>query len=190
MSEPKVKQYLVDCLQDSFELVQEQTGVDPITGEKGRIDFLAYPKGHLIDRGFVPQWFGVECKYKDEFSGSAINMLFAQAVTYRRMIFNGVGLPFVFIFSNEQVYKYTWRKRAHVDQWITLLNSYQYLHIGELRIEKDHWALRFGHMNSPYFDSKTMARGHGNHGLAMYVGNATQKRQLITDHIEQRYYAA
>lgn len=83
--ESKIKLNIYKYLADDFDLFEEVPGNNPLANKKVRIDFLANPKKHLIDRGFSNIIFGVEAKHisAENEPMKKIKNIFWQAITYR-----------------------------------------------------------------------------------------------------------
>jgi hypothetical protein len=67
--EPELKTWLEAHLSEDFVLKPEVVGRHTSKGERVQIDYVAYPKPHLIEQGFVPDYFGIEAKYLDQADG-------------------------------------------------------------------------------------------------------------------------
>lgn len=105
-SERELKQWLESHLSEDFELYSEVPGQHIATGTRVQIDYLAYPRQHLIDQGFAATHFGIEAKHLepfDRFSHKASRALW-QAVSYSDAAFELNGLTvrpkFALLFSN------------------------------------------------------------------------------------------
>lgn len=106
VDEPDLKQWLADHLSQDFELTAEVTGRHLAENVHVEIDFMAYPKPHLIEAGFVPWHFGIEVKHfnqNDGFSRKASRALW-QTVSYTDSEFEIAGSAvrprFALLFSN------------------------------------------------------------------------------------------
>lgn len=106
LSETELKQWLVEHLAEDFCLYPEVTGKHAAEGVRVQIDYIAFPKPHLIAAGFVQAHFGVEVKYlnqQDGFSHKASRGIW-QTVSYTDSVFEldgqSVRLKFALLFSN------------------------------------------------------------------------------------------
>ncbi len=103
--ESNLKEILIGQLNSDFILLSEISGVSDFYNKKIKIDILAYPKEHLVDNGFDPEWFGVEIKHFDKPGDSGkLSRFIWQAITYQHAIYNlknTIIKPlFVLCFSN------------------------------------------------------------------------------------------
>jgi hypothetical protein len=105
-SEAELKVWLVAHLAEDFELHPEVAGRHVPEGVRVIIDYLAYPKPHLLAHGFAPAHFGIEVKYlgqADGFSHKAARGLW-QTVSYTDSEFylGGAAIrpKFALLFSN------------------------------------------------------------------------------------------
>ena len=62
-SEKELQHWFTTHLQEDFHIYKEVPGVHLAENTNVRIDFILYPKEHLISEGFVEEPFGVEVKY-------------------------------------------------------------------------------------------------------------------------------
>ncbi len=112
MDEPKLKRLLQLGIEKDFDILPEVTGTNIVEHDEVRIDFMCYPKQHIIDAGFHPAWFGIEVKHipqKDDGSHtsgttSKITRLFWQAISYAQSEFNienqNIRPAFVLVHTN------------------------------------------------------------------------------------------
>lgn len=63
MSEKELKQWFKQHIEEDFDIYEEVSGVHLAENVNVRIDFVLYPKLHLIKEGFVEEPFGIEVKY-------------------------------------------------------------------------------------------------------------------------------
>ncbi|MBT2336537.1 hypothetical protein J7E49_21820 [Variovorax paradoxus] len=105
-SEAELKVWLAAHLSEDFDLSPEVAGRHVAEGVRVIIDYLAYPKQHLLENGFAPAHFGIEVKYlgqADGFSHKAARGLW-QTVSYTDSEFflDGVTIrpKFALLFSN------------------------------------------------------------------------------------------
>jgi hypothetical protein len=105
-SEPELKEWLELHLAQDFILWPEVVGKHTSEGVRVQIDYVAYPRQHLIDHGFAPVYFGIEVKYLDQTEGFTHKASRAvwQTVSYTDSVFSVDGemrrLKFALLFSN------------------------------------------------------------------------------------------
>jgi hypothetical protein len=90
-NEDCLKNKIKEMLDDDFILRDSVKGINPVENKKVIIDYMLYPKIHLIENGFDPHWVGVEIKYIKDFSESdrgKKSQLLWQAITYSQSIFD------------------------------------------------------------------------------------------------------
>lgn len=63
VSETELKKWFLEHVSEDFDIKEEVPGTHASEGVGVRIDFLLYPKKHLIKAGFVKDYVGVEVKY-------------------------------------------------------------------------------------------------------------------------------
>lgn len=83
-TEAELKQWLTAHLVEDFDLFPEVPGRHVAEGVTVQIDYLAYPRPHLLAAGFLPSHFGIEVKHlnqADGFSHKAARALW-QTVSY------------------------------------------------------------------------------------------------------------
>lgn len=68
-SEKELKKWFKRYVEEDFLIYEEVSGVHLAENIGVRIDFILYPKPHLIEEGFVEEPFGVEVKYFKQESG-------------------------------------------------------------------------------------------------------------------------
>ncbi|WP_406639039.1 hypothetical protein [Pectobacterium brasiliense] len=61
-SEAELKEWMFNLLKYDFHIYQEVTGTHITENLKVRIDYVLYPKAHLVKQGFEPAPFGIEVK--------------------------------------------------------------------------------------------------------------------------------
>ena len=153
-SEKELKQWLVEHLAEDFFLYPEVTGRHAAEGVRVQIDYLAFPKPHLVAAGFVPAHFGVEVKYLNQqegFSHKASRGIW-QTVSYTDSVFDLAGqsvrLKFALLFSNlsfadeRSLLEHLGQKyeNDHVT-WHALLQLANHANVGNLEIKgsRDAW---------------------------------------------------
>ena len=139
-----------------------------------RIDFLAYPKDHLIERNFEPLWFGIEVKspaVKIEPQKNVLDLA-KQAIDYTESKYGEIIPNFILIFPS--MYHFFHAQDRMTAEFVTFLYHFrsfiQRMKVGTMHIyAPGDWAIRFG--SQRYFSSK---RGRGNVknlGTKRYIGS-------------------
>lgn len=138
MNEPTLKSLVQRGLQQDFEILPEISGINLVENDHVRIDFMCYPKKHVIDSGFYPCWFGIEVKHipqQDDGSHipgttSKITRLFWQAISYGQSEFDienkKIRTAFVLVYTN------TIRSRGNTDLFNNLAMLGLYGNVGIL----------------------------------------------------------
>ncbi|MDA1330419.1 MAG: hypothetical protein O3B43_05080, partial [Chloroflexi bacterium] len=67
LAENALKSDLISVISQDFEILEEVSGKVLVTQEAVRIDYLAYPRPHIVEMGFAYKWFGIEVKYFPDF---------------------------------------------------------------------------------------------------------------------------
>jgi len=152
--EDDIKNAIASTMSDDFILSPEVWGNCIIDGTRVRIDFMAYPKQHLIDLGFDAQWFGIEAKSLLRRDGNPIhglgkiNQLIWQVISYAQSTFNidqaRIRPMFVLICTDRVPYEYC-------KEWKTLIGLAQYGNVGMLDLAP-RWSIHFS--NALYFASE------------------------------------
>jgi len=62
MDESFYKQQVLSVLGNDFIIYEQVEGVFPIGNIKVIIDFIVFPKNHLLEKGFEPIYVGIEVK--------------------------------------------------------------------------------------------------------------------------------
>lgn len=153
-SEAELKAWLVAHLSEDFELYPEVAGRHVAEGVRVIIDYLAYPKPHLLANGFVPAHFGIEVKYlgqADGFSHKAARGLW-QTVSYTDSEFYlddvTIRPKFALLFSNisfESEHQLLNRLGMELENdralWSGLLQLANHANVGTLEIKgpRDAW---------------------------------------------------
>ncbi len=136
--EKELKTKFIKLVNTDFRVFPNVVGKDLIDDEKVIIDFMLYPKEHLIKAGFDPVWFGVEVKHFG-ISGETGKMahFIWQCITYFQSMFkidNTFERPaFVLGFSDvenvnpERNDSFSQNTRS---QWIGMLRVAGFPHVG------------------------------------------------------------
>jgi len=87
--ERRLQQLLAMKMASDFYVKPEVTGHFMISGTANRIDCCMFPKQHLIEKGFVKEWIGVEVKVPEPNTARAgkVGRLLWQAVIYSQSKF-------------------------------------------------------------------------------------------------------
>jgi hypothetical protein len=186
MNEDELKAVVRSVLGSDFLMKEEVDGLHLLTGEQVKIDFLLYPKDHLIASGFERIWVGIEVKSPNVKEPVKNGLKLAwQAITYTQSEFGDIRPAFVLVYP-------------HLKEFFPLLtaintqNDCKYNHsdahlltcfvqkgnVGYLETSRDGaWKIAFG-ASALYYSSK---RGKGlvkNLGQTKLVG--TSKRKNLT----------
>lgn len=160
-SEPELKTWMTAFLSEDFDLHEEVKGIHLAHGTGVQIDYIAMPKPHLVDAGFVNLPFGIEVKYinpAEGFSRKAARA-FWQTISYTDCAFKLDGektqLKFAVLFSNLSFEAERGLLKQHGDlyendfvAWRTLLQLANHAGVGLIELpgtrdEPKGWALRF-----------------------------------------------
>ena len=173
MDEEKIKQQVKGLLSNDFEIKEEITGNHLVEQDVVIIDFMIFPKPHLINQGFEAFWVGIECKYikpNSEHANKKLNKLIWQSISYAHSVFNIdkqlIRPRFVLIaFNREEINA---SDRTNIT-WRTLINFAQYANVGVLSTVSGGWGMSFGTGNHWYYRTN---KGRGNHNvIRRQVGN-------------------
>ncbi len=89
--ESKLKEIFRERVAKDFHIREEVSGRHLIEDKGVRIDFMLFPKDHVIAAGFEPQWFGVEAKFihtnKSYGNRNKLTKLVWQCITYGQSVF-------------------------------------------------------------------------------------------------------
>ena len=93
MNEQQLTTYLIDALQEDFDIRREVKGYNLLTRGPIRADIVAHPKLHLITAGFVDAYFCIEVKAVPAMEADKRGRAAAwQALSYRLSEFD-FGVP-------------------------------------------------------------------------------------------------
>jgi hypothetical protein len=104
--EPELVDWFDKNLANDFIINKEITGKHILTNKGTKIDYILYPKMHLIDQGFVKAHFGIEVKHFDIAKNDCDKIVdaFWQTFTYMESSFDlptgPTRLKFGLIFSD------------------------------------------------------------------------------------------
>jgi hypothetical protein len=180
-SEGALKQWLTDHLREDFDLFAEVPGRHVAEGVGVQIDFLAYPRPHLLEAGFLPMHFGIEVKHLDPmlgFSHKAARALW-QSVSYTDAEFfldgRAIRPKFVLLFSNmsfDEERSLLNRLGSELENdhalWRGLLQLANHANVGTLEIagSRDAWTgWKMAFSGGLYFWRRNRA-GEGAYGLS------------------------
>lgn len=163
-SEIELAAWLKSHLHADFILHQEVRGRHLAENLGVRIDFVAYPKQHLIDAGFEAGPFGIEVKFIDPMNGFSrkASRAFWQTVTYTDSEFYVDGKPvrlnFAMLFSNlgfDAEYKLL--ASDDVEQWRAFVNLAHHSKVARLEVKGtkarlEQWTIMFS--SNAYFYRK------------------------------------
>lgn len=146
-SETELKAWMFDFMKDDFYIYQEVSGIHVTEGVKVRIDYVLYPRSHLIEQGFEPAPFGIEVKYLNQeknFAHKASRGIW-QAISYNDCEFSlkdrKFSLKFCLLFSNLSFSHEREILELHSDhtdgksmKWLGILNVANHAKVGVLKI--------------------------------------------------------
>ncbi|WP_045857671.1 hypothetical protein [Raoultella terrigena] len=146
-NEVELKEWMFDLLKCDFHIYKEVTGVHMTENLKVRIDYVLYPKNHLVKQGFEPAPFGVEVKYlnqEKDFVHKASRSIW-QSISYNDCEFSindkKFNLKFCLLFSNLSLsdeVDILKLNSCHSDEkymkWIGMLNVANHANVGLLKI--------------------------------------------------------
>ncbi|MEL7641528.1 MAG: hypothetical protein AAGU21_17985 [Solidesulfovibrio sp.] len=180
MDESFYKQQVLSVLGNDFIIYEQVEGVFPIGNIKVVIDFIVFPKNHLLEKGFEPIYVGIEVKSPTSKKPESkfIDAVF-QAHTYSLSLFDGRHLAFVLLYppiddfiglekSNKNqspsvdIEKQTFR--------VTVERMAQRANVGFLKIKDSSWKIFFSGQCS-YYTSRGGKKDIKNIGSVRYVGN-------------------
>ena len=160
VTETDYKGELVERLKSDFDFRFEVPGMFLVDGTQVIIDILAHPKPHLIERGFIAQWFGVEVKLP---TGEKQMLRVAwQAITYSMSEFNGIRPAFVLIYPPLDTFSYDQA------QLYLLRSLLQKSNVGEFVLNDAYWRISF--TANYYFDSRRGITKIAGLGTKRHVG--------------------
>lgn len=153
MNEAELKKYLLMHFGKDFQVREEVEGHFLVDGSKVIIDFLMYPREHMLDRGFHAGWFGVEVKSPEK-NGSQKGLQVAwQAITYSQSEFNNNRPAFVLIYPPLAEFL---GGQLHAYNVMCLL---QKANVGYIEIDekKAQWRIKFG-ANAYFYSDKGLSK--------------------------------
>ena len=159
-SEDSLSSWLEENISSNFHVIPEVWGKHTPTGKNIRIDFILYPREHLVKAGFIEKPFGVEVKHFDLMNTKGqvkkIRKTLRQSQTYQESIYSRSGrkfsTAFTLIFSNLSFIR---ERRFAFDcnselkpAYKAMMCSLRYSMVGELIIpgyvpDTDGWKISF-----------------------------------------------
>jgi len=136
----------------SFRVKDEVDGYFLADKTPVRIDFLMYPKQHLIDMGFVEEWFGVEVKEQGGDAKKGVQVAW-QAITYSLSAFDGRRPAFILIFPPFTDFFRTPQDAYYIKVLLQKAN------VGYIESDKWHikWKIKFG-ANAYFYSDKGLSK--------------------------------
>jgi hypothetical protein len=165
MNEQELKIQFVSAMECDFLIKKDVPGQFLVDKTKVIVDYLLFPKSHLVQKGFSPKWFGVEVKSPDgEGAKKAIRVAW-QSITYSQSEFEGCRPEFVLIYPPLANF---FEKPGDAYYLVCML---QKANVGYMEInpEKNRWKIKFG--ANLYFSSENGLSSTPNAGLKRYVGS-------------------
>lgn len=163
LSEDEIKTRVVEAMQDDFEIHTEVQGRHPLAPNPIRIDFMVYPRAHIIQLGFDPCWVGIEAKavtpQRPSDRGRKVRLIW-QAICYAQSAFDLPGHEpirpgFVLVAVDRQTEAHRkWSTDEHWAEWRTALHLGSFARVGEFSCGGHHgWEITF--TGGPYFTRVT-----------------------------------
>jgi len=174
LSEPELKQQLVAALAADFELRAEVPGQHLLDGYAVKIDFLLFPRPHLIARGFDAAWLGCEVKSPAQKEPAKVGVRFAwQCLTYAQAVFGEAGRPmFVLMWPGLDAFLPSPAVPPYDSACLWLCTMLQYGNVGRLVLGGNHgWEMRFGWGSGSYFRQRAGRGSVPNLGKKRHVGS-------------------
>lgn len=183
--EEKLQQELLKTIQSDFVIYPQVEGRHLIyQTEKVRIDFLLYPKQHLIENGFDPIWFGIEVKHFGKIGETGkMSRFIWQCVSYVQSEFKVneeiIRPAFVLGYSDvEAINKGT--DREYLSQWIGMLRLAGLAKVGSFQKIKSSaynpnggWSIVFS--SSTYFTYSKGEYNRKNYNISkINIGNCAE----------------
>lgn len=159
--EDELKQWFIKYLSEDFDIYPEVWGHHQFENVNVRIDYVVFPKQHLIDKGFCAEPFGVEVKYFNQENGFTrkTSRGFWQTISYNDCWFDLNGhkrkLKFSLLFSNlafeaemKLVRNYGYNTENDLMEWKGMLHLANHANVGLLGVYGDKnsclsWAIKF-----------------------------------------------
>jgi len=146
MNEDELKAYLLQHIAADFTVAAEVKGHFLVDGSEVVIDYLMSPKPALRERGFAPNWFGVEVKSPDKEGAKKGLQVAWQAITYSQSEFEDsrvgqrIRPAFVLIYPPLSEFFGSQSEAYHI---VCLLQKANVGYI-EINHHKTQWRIKFG----------------------------------------------
>ncbi|EAQ65835.1 hypothetical protein MED121_01450 [Marinomonas sp. MED121] len=169
--EKELKSWFIGKFNRDFYIYEEVSGIHLAEGVNVRIDFVLYPRPHLIEEGFIDEPFGIEVKYFKQESGFThkTSRGIWQAISYNDCLFNLNGhefkIKFCLLFSNLSFSAETaliknlgYEGENDQMEWSGMLHVANHARVGVLSVSGDKelmkgWVMRFA--GGTYFSSSS-----------------------------------
>lgn len=168
-SEPELKNWFNEKLASDFYIYPEVNGIHLSENVNVRIDYVLFPKEHLIEEGFEPSYFGIEVKYFNQENGFThkTSRGLWQTISYNDSKFylnnKEIKLKYCLIFSNLSFSKelmliknYGHEMENDQLEWRGMIHVANHARVGALEIkgnkeEYKGWSIKFA--GGTYFGS-------------------------------------
>ncbi len=175
LTEEELKEILEKTLSNDFIIEKDKPGFHLLEQRKVVIDYLLYPKKHLIDSGFDDVWFGCEVKSpvgKKEAHKKLLDFA-KQSIDYTESDFEGTIPVFVLMFPSMSHFfgDEGDGDLQHAHYFCHLFRAFiQRFKVGTLSINhREKWSISFG---SQRYYSKTKGRSKVvNLGKKRHIGS-------------------
>jgi hypothetical protein len=165
MNEENLKCQFIEAINKDFEIKSDVVGSFLVDNSRVIIDYLLLPKSHLIEKGFRPNWFGVEVKSPDgEGAKKAIRVAW-QAITYSQSEFEGSRPDFVLIYPPLS----TFFHKPNDAYYLTCMLQKANVGYLETNPKTKKWKIKFG--ANLYFSSDSGLSNTPNAGIKRHVGS-------------------
>ena len=168
-SEAELKFWFNKKLSSDFYIYPEVNGIHLSENVNVRIDYILFPREHLVEAGFETSYFGVEVKYFNQESGFThkTSRGLWQTISYNDSIFylnnRKIKLKYSLIFSNLSFSKelmliknYGHETENDKLEWRGMIHVANHARVGEFEIKGDKeeykgWSIKFS--GGTYFSS-------------------------------------
>lgn len=182
--EDALKAQVTAALERDFLIKPEASGRDMVHNEPVRVDFLLWPRQHVVTAGYPRQVAAVEVKWLEDDDIGGLAELCWQGITYQQSVFpdkHGADHRpmFTLLYADSDGDKSPDTDYASAWRWASRI--LQRANVGFLRVASDGWGFYFG-------PSRYAGRRRGeftmssvaNLGTKIYVGNCSNGRGLTT----------
>jgi len=175
MTEEEIKKRFVSRAKRDFIIHAEVPGNHLIEKKTVKIDYLIYPREHLIDRGFDAAWVGIEVKFLSEYKLGKLSKFAWQAISYGQSEFR-IGekkIRPLFIAMHSNV-TFNLQKGKDIPENLTgLLGFLEYANVGWFEFDRTYiWRIGFG--SHGYFNKRNGKNSIKNMGIKRNVGNLSR----------------